>query len=147
MRALLVIVVILLTAILLSGCAGTTPIATDLAPEVSADRILSSSFLAQASNTGEVIIKRDIAHDLIIFDKGVRVFVDSRPVADLKVEEKVTVYLPEGYHIISACPNDFLDKHFGGMRDLSINVKSGERYMFRVRLGGSGERFLWPTTF
>jgi hypothetical protein len=93
-------------------------------------------------NTGEVTIKRD---------KGftgsactTRIFANAKPLADIDAGEKVTIYLPEGDHIISALPNGGCG---GGLVETKVGVKAGGSYTYRV---GSESNFgfgIYPTAF
>jgi hypothetical protein len=122
----------------LTGCA-STQISTNIATNIPVSRILDSSYLAQKPGTGAVIVKRDSIWQC----PGVyiRIFVDSLPVADLRSEEKVTMYLPEGEHILGGRPNGICA---GDMLNTSIIVRADKTVVVRAGFSDKGEFLFTP---
>ena len=127
--------------LILSGCA-TQPISNSSAIEAPMNRILDRQFLQPATGTGEVIIKRDSGFGGSACSS--RIFVDGRPVADIRVSEKIVLYLPEGDHILSAWPNGICG---GGMTEVRAVIKAGVQSSFRVGYGSNGDFSINPTAF
>lgn len=126
---------------ILSGCA-TQPISNSAAIAAPLDRILDRQFLQQAIGTGEVTIKRDSGFGGSAC--SARIFVDGHPVADIRVSEKVVLYLPEGDHILSAWPNGICG---GGMTEVKAIIKAGVQSSFRIGYGSNGDFSINPTAF
>jgi hypothetical protein len=125
----------------LSGCA-THPISNADAVPVSMDRIFDSSFLQMLPGTGAVTIKRDSG--LTGSNCSTRIFVDGRPVADIRTSEKIVLHLPEGEHILSAWPNEIL---CGGVVEVKTSIKAGTESSYRVGWGDAGDMSINPTAF
>ncbi|HEV6969041.1 MAG TPA: hypothetical protein VK305_26910, partial [Roseateles sp.] len=86
-------------AALVAGCA-TAPVTDAEASPVPVDRILDNSVLASRPGTGQVTVKRDSG--LGGSACSTRVFVNAKPVADIRTSEKVVFHLPPGEYIFSA---------------------------------------------
>lgn len=125
----------------ISGCA-TKPITNDQAKEVPAKRLVDPSFTTPKDNTGEVVIKRDDGLRGSICT--VRVYADSKPVADLKAAEKVTFYLDTGEHVFSAQGTGAC---YGGLSGQSGKVSIDKALTYRVGLGSVGDFAIYPATF
>jgi hypothetical protein len=79
--------------------------------------------------TGEVTVKRGSG-----FGGSAclsRIFVDGRPVGDMRTSEKVVLYLPEGEQILSAWPR--------GVSATKAVVKSGAQSSFKVGYESNGD--------
>ena len=130
---------ILLLSFALFGCA-STQIATNLTSIVPMSRILNDVYLVQKPDTGTVIVKRDSIWQCPRV--SVRIFVDSLPVADLRSEEKVTLYLPEGKHIVGGRPNGICA---GELEETIAIVKEHKLLVFRAGFTDKGEFLFTPT--
>src|SRR5580765_5606302 len=86
----------------LAACA-TTPLTINQAAVVPESRILAPQWLAQASNTGSLVVKRDSG--FMGSACTIRVFVDALPVADLKPAEKIELFVALGEHSVVATSN------------------------------------------
>jgi hypothetical protein len=106
MRSLAILFFLSLTA-----CA-TTPVTINQATAVPDSRILAPQLLAQAPNSGSLVVKRDSG--FMGSACTVRVYVDAVPVADLGPSEKVEVFVALGEHSVVATPNGICG---GGIRD------------------------------
>ncbi|HLP98670.1 MAG TPA: hypothetical protein VK149_09515 [Sideroxyarcus sp.] len=126
---------------LLGGCA-TQPIPTSNAAPVPKERVIDSAFLQNAPSTAQVIIKRDTGM------KGsgcaTRLFVNAKPVADIRPGEKVGIYLPEGEYILSVYPNDPCG---GGLVETKATVKLGGSYIYRIGSMSNAGIGIYPTAF
>src|SRR5579863_6724163 len=81
-------VTVLALIVMLAGCA-TRPVADTDARAIPADQVIDSTYLSEAPGTGRVTVKRDSG-----FLSGgcvARLFVDAKPVADLRRSEKVVL--------------------------------------------------------
>jgi len=133
--------IILLTLMVLSGCA-TRPISNTKAIPTPMERILDTHYLQPGQGTGEVTVKRDSGFGGSACSS--RIFVDGRPVADIRVSEKIVLYLPEGEHILSAWPNGICG---GGMTEIKAVIKAGAQSSYRVGYGSNGHFSINPTAF
>lgn len=127
--------------IALSGCA-TKPISNEQAKEVPVQRLIEPSLTTKKDGDGQVIIKRD--GGLRGSFCTVRIFADDKPVADLEVAEKVTIFLSPGDHIFStqgtgAC--------YGGLSAQSGKVSEGKTLTYRIGLGSVGDFTIYPAAF
>ena len=125
----------------LFGCA-TKPIPNELAKPIPINQIKNKEFLIKKPNTGMVTIKRDSGFTGSGCSSGV--FVDGKKIADLKVSEKIVLFLPVGEHIISAWPNGICG---GGMSEVKTNVKNNSSSNFRIGYGSNGDFSINPTYF
>lgn len=135
------IAVLLLILIVLSACA-SRPISSALSIPVPIERILDATYLQAAPGTGEVTVKRDSGFIGSVCSS--RIFVDGRPVADIRIEEKVVLYIPEGDHILSAWPTGVCG---GEMADIEVTIKAGTQSSFRVGYGSGTDFFIYPAAF
>lgn len=125
----------------LGGCS-TQPIATSAATPVPQKRVIDAAFLNSAPATGEVIVKRDSGFNGA--GCNTRLFVNSKPVADIGVSEKVGIFLPEGDHILSIYP---VAPCGGGLVETRATIKAGGSYVFRVGFGNNYQLGIYPTAF
>ncbi|WP_312273611.1 hypothetical protein [Pseudescherichia sp.] len=134
---------IFLTVVFLgiAGCA-TKPITNDQAKEVPAQRLVDPSLTTQRDKTGPVVIKRDDGLRGSICT--VRVFADSKPVADLKSAEKVTLYLAAGEHVFSAQGTGAC---YGGLSGQAGKVSEEKTLTYRIGLGSVGDFAIYPEAF
>jgi hypothetical protein len=136
MRSLAVFVILSLTA-----CA-TTPVTINQAIAVPGSRVLAPQWLAQASNTGSLIIKRDSG--FMGSACTVRVFVDAVPVADLGPAEKVELFVAYGEHSVVTTSNGICG---GGTSEAAVVILPERQRILRVASGQSGDIFLQPSAF
>ncbi len=125
----------------LTACA-TTPITINQAAAVPVSRILAPQLLAQASNTGSLIIKRD--GGFMGSACTIRVFVDAVPVADLAPSEKVEVFVAVGEHSVAVTSNGICG---GGTSETAVVVMPERQRILRVASGQSGDILLQPSMF
>jgi hypothetical protein len=137
MRFLAVFLMLSLTA-----CA-TTPLTINQTAAVSESRILAPQLLAQASNTGSLVVKRDSG--FMGSACTIRVFVDAMPVADLRPAEKVEIFVPLGEHSVVVSPNGVLCG--GGTSETAVVIMPERQRILRIAAGQSGDIFLQPSAF
>ena len=125
----------------LVGCA-SQPISNLEAAPVPAERILDSQFMNRSPNSGEVTVKRDSGFTGSAC--STRIFVNGKPIADIRTAEKVVMYLPEGEYILSANPNGMCG---GGMTEVKAAVKPGSQSNYRYGTSGNGSPSIYPTAF
>jgi type IV pilus biogenesis protein CpaD/CtpE len=124
-----------------TGCA-TTPLTVSQASPVPSSRILAPQLIAQQSNTGIVIVKRDSG--FMGSACTIRVFVDALPVADLAPSEKIELYLPLGEHSVVATSNGICG---GGTSEAAVVVMPERQRILRIASGQSGDIYLQPSAF
>ena len=126
----------------LTACA-TTPLTINQTAAVSESRILAPQLLAQASNTGSLVVKRDSG--FMGSACTIRVFVDAVPVADLKPAEKIELFVPLGEHSVVVSPNGVLCG--GGTSETAVVIMPERQRILRIAAGQSGDIFLQPSAF
>jgi hypothetical protein len=134
-------IAILCLACSVVACA-TRPVSNAAAEDVPGERLLSTQFSLPAPGTGKVTVKRDSGFGGAACTS--RIFLNAKPIADLKPAEKVVMYLPTGDHILSAWPNGACG---GGMTEVRAAVKDGAEMNFRVGYGSNGDYSINVTAF
>jgi len=125
----------------LAACA-TTPLTINQAAAVPETRILAPQFLAQTSNSGSLVVKRDSG--FMGSACTIRVFVDAVPVADLKPAEKVELFVGFGEHSVVATSNGICG---GGTSEAAVVIMPERQRILRIASGQSGDIFLQPSAF
>ena len=133
--------VLFLMLLSLAACA-TTPLTINQAATVPQTRILAPQFLAQASNTGSLLVKRDSG--FMGSACTIRVFVDAVPVADLKPAEKVELFVSLGEHSVVATSTGICG---GGTSEAAVVIMPERQRILRIASGQSGDIFLQPSAF
>ena len=133
--------VLFLMLLWLAACA-TTPLTINQAAAVPETRILAPQLLAQASNTGSLVVKRDSG--FMGSACTIRVFVDAVPVADLKSAEKVELFVALGEHSVVATSNGICG---GGTSEAAVVIMPERQKILRIASGQSGDIFLQPSGF
>jgi type IV pilus biogenesis protein CpaD/CtpE len=133
--------VLFLMLLSLAACA-TTPLTINQAAAVPETRILAPQLLAQASNTGSLVVKRDSG--FMGSACTIRVFVDAVPVADLKSAEKVELFVALGEHSVVATSNGICG---GGTSEAAVVIMPERQRILRIASGQSGDIFLQPSGF
>jgi hypothetical protein len=126
----------------LTACA-TTPLTMNQTAAVSESRVLAPQLLAQASNTGSLVVKRDSG--FMGSACTIRVFVDAVPVADLRPAEKVELFVPLGEHSVVVSPNGVFCG--GGTSETAVVIMPERQRILRIAAGQSGDIFLQPSAF
>ena len=124
-----------------TACA-TTPVTINQAATVPRSRILAPQMLAQASNMGSLVVKRDSG--FMGSACTIRVFVDAIPVADLAPSEKVEVFVAFGEHSVVVTSNGICG---GGTSETAVVIMPERQRILRVASGQSGDIFLQPSMF
>jgi hypothetical protein len=133
--------VLFLMLLSLAACA-TTPLTINQAAAVPEIRILAPHLLAQASNTGSLVVKRDSG--FMGSACTIRVFVDAVPVADLKSAERVELFVALGEHSVVATSNGICG---GGTSEAAVVIIPERQRILRIASGQSGDIFLQPSAF
>jgi hypothetical protein len=133
--------VLFLMLLSLAACA-TTQLTINQAAAVPETRILAPQLLAQASNTGSLVVKRDSG--FMGSACTIRVFVDAVPVADLKSAEKVELFVALGEHSVVATSNGICG---GGTSEAAVVIMPERQRILRIASGQSGDIFLQPSGF
>ncbi|MGE5304302.1 MAG: hypothetical protein ACM3TN_13400 [Alphaproteobacteria bacterium] len=131
----------LLFFLLLTACA-TTPLTVDQASAVPSSRILAPQLVAQRSNTGILVVKRDSG--FMGSACTIRVFLDAVPVADLAPSEKVELYVPLGEHSVVVTSNGICG---GGTSEAAVVIMPERQRILRIASGQSGDIYLQPSAF
>ena len=124
-----------------TACA-TTPVTINQAAAVPASRILAPQLLAQGSNTGSLVVKRDSG--FMGSACTVRVFVDAVPVADLAPSEKVELFVSLGEHSVVVTSNGICG---GGTSETAVVIMPERQRILRIASGQSGDILLQPSMF
>jgi len=134
----------LITLLLFSftACA-TTPLTVGQTAAVPETRILAPQRVAQAANTGSLVVKRDSG--FMGSACTIRVFVDAVPVADLKPAERVEVFVGFGEHSVAVSPTGVLCG--GGTSETAVVIMPERQRILRIASGQSGDIFLQPSAF
>ena len=133
--------VLFLMLLSLAACA-TTPLTINQAAAVPKTRILAPQLLAQAPNTGSLVVKRDSG--FMGSACTIRVFVDAVPVADLKSAERVELFVALGEHSVVATSNGICG---GGTSEAAVVIMPERQRILRIASGQSGDIFLQPSAF
>lgn len=126
---------------MVSGCA-TAPISDAEATPVPVERVLDESVMVRSPGTGQITVKRDSGLGGSACSS--RVFVNAKPIADLRTSEKVVFHLPPGEYIFSAFPNGVCG---GSMSEVRGTVRDGSAIAFRIGYGTSGDFTINATAF
>ncbi len=124
-----------------TACA-TTPLTVNQASAVPSSRILAPQWIAQRSNTGILVVKRDSG--FMGSACTIRVFVDAVPVADLAPAEKIELYVDLGEHSVVVSPNGICG---GGTSEAAVVVMPERQRILRIASGQSGDIYLQPSAF
>jgi gamma-glutamylcysteine synthetase len=128
--------------LILTGCA-TTPLTINQATAVPGSRVLAPQFLAPASNTGSLIVKRDSG--FMGSACTIRVFLDAVPVADMNPAEKVELFVPLGEHsVVATAANGICG---GGISEAAVVIMPERQRILRIAAGQSGDILLQPSAF
>ena len=108
-----------------------------------ASRVLARQFLAQTSNSGSLVVKRDSG--FMGSACTIRVFVDAVPVADLKPAERVELFVPLGEHSVVVTATGGICG--GGTSEAAVVIMPERQRILRIASGQSGDIFLQPSAF
>jgi len=135
--------IMLVGLVMFTGCA-TTSIPMDRALDIPQDRILAKNLIESNSNSDvEVTFIRD--QGMIGSGCYINIFYNDRMIFKLEMSEIVTVYIPEGEHILGM---RFGDKglcqapdHFEGM----VTVRKTRKNLYRIQTDNEGIIWIKPT--
>lgn len=134
-------ILVMLSTFVITGCA-TQPIPNSAAVSVPSERVIDSKYLQPIPEGGQVTVKRD--GGALGSMCSTRVFINAKPIADIRVSEKVVLYLAYGEYIFSTSSNGICG---GGVSELRSSVKVGDELNFRIGYGASGDITISPTAF
>ena len=126
---------------MLMACA-TVPVSNTGATPAPADRILDREWMQPRPGAVSVVLKRDSGAMGSMC--SVRMYVDGRPIVDIRQGEKIELQLPVGEHIFSAQPNGICA---GGMSEIKATLVAGRSANFRVGYGTNGDFGVFQTAF
>ncbi len=132
---------VLLSLLSVAACA-TTPLTVNQATYVPSSRVLAPQLVAQRSNTGSLVVKRDSG--FMGSACTIRVFVDATPVADLAPAEKIELYVELGEHSVVVTPNGICG---GGTSEAAVVIMPERQRILRIASGQSGDIYLQPSAF
>jgi hypothetical protein len=141
-RSLLTVLVLSFTFGTFAGCA-TSPVASSDAKLVSGERLLDRTYLEDRPGTGRVTLKRDSG-----FLGGgctTRVFVNAKPIADLRTSEKVVLHLPPGDYVFSTQGTGMCK--LADTAEVRGTVASGVAIAFRIGSPSGGGLVIYATAF
>ncbi len=124
-----------------TACA-TTPLTIKQASAVPSSRVLAPQWIAQRSNTGSLVVKRDSG--FMGSACTIRVFVDAVPVADLAPSERVELYVDLGEHSVVVSSNSICG---GGTAEAAVVIMPERQRILRIASGQSGDIYLQPSAF
>ena len=126
----------------LSAACATQPISNQAAIMAPYDQILDNSLFTPRPDTVEVTVKRDSGFGGSACSS--RIFVDAKPVADIRASQKIILYLSKSEHILGASPNGYCG---GGTVEVRADLRSGAPASFRVGYGSNSDFFINQTAF
>lgn len=132
---------VLLILIALSGCA-TTPIGNNEASNIPVDRTLAPEMQRSFPDAAVLTIKRDTG----FMGSGctMRLFIDGKPVADLRKGEKFKAYVNPGRHMLGVTPAGFCG---GGTAETETTLSKNESRSYRISSGQDGTLGIHATAF
>ena len=135
------IVASVIALVVLAGCA-TTPLSNAAASVAPSSRVLAPDLQVQREGTIKLTIKRDggfmgaaCAH---------KVFIDGRPVAQLRSGEMVQFFVKPGRYMLGATAEGICG---GGTAEAQAIVDGGRVSNYRISAGQDGTLALSPTAF
>lgn len=126
---------------LVVGCA-IKPVSNEKAKPIPTKRIIDATFFTKQNDNVQVVIKRDQGH--VGSACTTKILIDGQPVANLRMSEKMEIYLSPEQHIISSLPQGMCG---GGIVELQIDLSSKKPANFRVGFDASATHRIQPTVF
>jgi hypothetical protein len=114
----------------------------DEAKPVPPERVIDKALLTAQPGTGRVTVKRE--RNFGGSACAYRVFVNAKPVADLRTGEKVVFFVPAGQHIFGADPGRFCG---GSLIEVGGTVSSDKPIAFRIGVGAVSGFYFNATAF
>jgi len=131
----------ILATLIISGCA-IKPVSNDQAKPVPNKRILNHNYVVEDPSKVNVTIKRDQGH--VGSACTTKILIDGIPVVNLRMSEKIVVYLSPEQHILSSVPQGICG---GGIAELQIDLSSKKAATFRVGMDANATHRIQPTVF
>lgn len=130
-----------LFTLFITGCA-IKPVSNDDAKIVPNKRMLDGTYFIKDDSKVFVVIKRDQGH--VGSACTTKILIDGNPVVNLRMSEKIMIYLSPEQHIISSIPQGICG---GGIAELQIDLTSTKPSTFRVGYDGNATHKIQPTVF
>lgn len=140
MRSALPLVYIVISAAF-AGCA-TKPVSYTEAEPVPSSRVLAPELLRARPDAARITVKRDSG--FMGSACAFRVFVDGRPVVELRSSERVDIYVDPGQHILGTYATGICG---GGTAEVEATVGAGQWKSYRIASGQEGTLQFSPTAF
>lgn len=130
-----------LFTLFITGCV-IKPVSNDDAKIVPNKRMLDGAYFIKDDSKVFVVIKRDQGH--VGSACTTKILIDGNPVVNLRMSEKIMIYLSPEQHIISSIPQGVCG---GGIAELQIDLTSTKPATFRVGYDGNATHKIQPTVF
>ena len=134
-------VALAISLVVLAGCA-SSPVPHSETILVPSSRVLAPELLSERQGAAKITIKRDSG--FIGSACTYRVFIDGRPVAQLRTGERVDFFVDPGQHILGTYGEGFCG---GGTAEVETSVGAGQWKSYRIASGQDGTLQLLPTAF
>ena len=129
---------LLLFGVFLFSC-GTTEVKTDLAKLPKPSRIYNPELTKPKKNTGVVVIKLDKGNITALLICPEKIYLNSKPIAELHAGEKIVLYLPPDFYDLRIEPQAVC-RIFptSGILSASFYAKKNVKYVYRIKIAPSG---------
>lgn len=131
----------LMLSLVLAGCA-TTPLPNSAANMAPSSRVLAPELQLEREGTIKLTIKRDGGMNGVLCAQ--KVFIDGRPVAQLRSGELVQFFVKPGRYMLAATAEGICG---GGVAEAQALIESGRVNNYRISAGQDGTLALSPTAF
>lgn len=131
----------LISVVLVAGCA-TTPISYSDASPAPSSQILAPELLHAHPGTAKVTVKRDSG--FMGSACTYRVFMDGRPIVQLRGGERIDIFIEPGEHVFGALAEGACG---GGTAEVAASMSSGQWKSFRIASGQDGTLQFLATAF
>lgn len=135
--------VISVLVVLGSAACSTQPVSNSESKPIPAEQLLDAAQTKEFAGSARLVVKRDPS--LARVGGCVQtIFLNAKPVAELRQGEIVTFYVQPGDHIVSSkteyiCGNATVE--------MLARAKVGETFTVRISMDGDGRHHLSPTAF
>jgi hypothetical protein len=133
-----------LSVIFFSGCFHSNPVKTESAKPIEYSRVFKKEYLTPKKTVGILVLKEDkasLTFPWIICP--VDIFIGGEKVAEIRTGEKLILYLSPGIYVIGMKPKSVCNL-IQKLTNLTVEVKQGQKYVYRIGVDHSGWYFLAP---
>lgn len=134
-------VALALSLAVLAGCA-TSPVSYSEASTVPNSRVLAPELLSERPGTARITIKRDSG--FMGSACTYKVFMDGRPVAQLRGGERVDFFVDPGQYVLGTFAEGICG---GGTAEVEASLGAGQWKSYRIASGQDGTLQFLPTAF